>query len=178
MWRCAVVQPSVAEAKSDFEIFAALARAMGQELAYTEGRDVGQWLRGMYDAFRASAPDLATLPDFEGFWQTGRLDLPLPRRPRVLLQAFRNDPVAAPLPTPSGKIELHSAALPGWAWPIAPVRPVGWRLPNGWARPPRRPCPFTCSARNPATGFTASWITEPRSRAEKITGSGAPVDEC
>ncbi|MCC7319717.1 MAG: molybdopterin-dependent oxidoreductase [Rubellimicrobium sp.] len=129
------VRHPVGEARSDFEIFAALAGAMGQAAAYTDGRDAGQWLRHMYAAFRASAPALAALPDFARFWQAGRLDLPLPRRPRVLLGAFRADPDAAPLPTPSGKVELHAASIAGLALADCPGQ-ASWLEPAEWLGAP------------------------------------------
>lgn len=164
------MRPPVGEAKSDFEIFASLAGAMGLEAAYTDGRDVNQWLRGMYDAFRASAPALAALPDFEDFWQEGRLDLPLPRRPRVLLQAFRNDPDTAPLTTPSGKIELHSAAIdglglsdcPGQASWLEPAEWLGARAAQTW--------PIHLLSQEPRNRLHSQLDHGAASRAEKIKG--------
>ena len=42
----------VGEAKSDFAIFTELARRLGCEAAYTEGRDEMDWLRHLYDRWR------------------------------------------------------------------------------------------------------------------------------
>lgn len=163
-----LVRQPVGEARSDFEIFAALAHAMGKGEAYTDGRTPGQWLRDMYDAFRASAPPLSALPDFDGFWQAGRLDLPLPRRPRVLLQAFRADPVSAPLSTPSGKIELHSAAIaaldladcPGQASWLAPAEWLGASAAKTW--------PIHLLSQEPRYRLHSQLDHSAGSRAEKI----------
>src|SRR5204862_13971 len=83
----------------------ALAKKLGVEEAYTEGRDEMQWLRQLYAQWRAALPaDMKPVPEFDAFWEKGSLELePTGRRPQVLLQDFRADPGASPLKTPSGR---------------------------------------------------------------------------
>ena len=45
----------VSEARNDFDIFRDLARRLGCEDAFAEGRDETAWLRHLYDAFRDRA---------------------------------------------------------------------------------------------------------------------------
>ncbi|WP_312056421.1 molybdopterin-dependent oxidoreductase [Pantoea brenneri] len=115
----------LAASQSDYAIFAALAQRLGFADRFTEGRDERQWLAEIYDQARPRAAEQGiTLPDFGAFWASGKLEYPLPDTPQVLLQAFRDDPQAAPLTTPSGRIELFSqtvadygyAEAPGFAW--------------------------------------------------------------
>lgn len=123
----------VGEARSDFEIFASIASHMGKREQFTEGRSPREWLIHMYDMFRRDTEHLRQLPDFETFWATGRLDLPVPDEPVLLLGEFRANPEQSPLPTPSGRIELFSrevsalklADCPGQATWLEPVEWLG-----------------------------------------------------
>jgi len=103
------------EARDDYAIFSDLARRLGCEAAFTEGRDTMQWLQHLYEAAApAAARAGATLPAFERFWAQGEVRLPDNPTPPVLLQDFRADPVAHPLTTPSGRIELYSERIAGF----------------------------------------------------------------
>jgi biotin/methionine sulfoxide reductase len=72
-----------------------------------------------------------TLPDFDTFWRDGYVELPPPRRPVVMLEAFRQDPAAHPLRTPSGKIEIFSETIAGFGYDDCPGHPV-WLEPREW----------------------------------------------
>lgn len=94
------------EAKFNYDINAAIAEKMGVGEIFTEGRTNEQWIEHMYGkALEAdsSLPDLETLKA-EGFYKREMA-------PVVGLEAFIKDPVANPLSTPSGKIEVYSEAL-------------------------------------------------------------------
>ena len=94
----------IGEARDDFDIFAALSRRMGVEQAFTEGRDTRQWLAHLYEPTRQALADAGwDAPDFDEFWQRGELALPSAPDDGGFLRAFRNDPLANKLPTPSGK---------------------------------------------------------------------------
>lgn len=120
----------VGEARDDHTIFCQLAERLGIAQAFHEGRTPMQWLRHLYDASgeRAAAHGI-TLPDFDRFWADGHWELPLPAKPTVLLQDFRHDPVAHPLPTPSGRIALFSATIAGFGEPDCPGHPT-WLPPD------------------------------------------------
>ncbi len=114
----------VGEARDDFDIFAALSRRLGVEQAFTEGRDSRQWLAHLYEPTRRALAEAGwDAPDFEEFWQRGELALPSAPDDGGFLRAFRNDPVNNKLPTPSGKIEIHSKAIAGFGYDDCPPHP-------------------------------------------------------
>src|SRR3984893_17169768 len=65
----------VGEARNDFDIFRDLARRLGCEDAFTEGRDERGWLHHLYDTFRERAQS-NLVPDFETFWKKGWIEIP------------------------------------------------------------------------------------------------------
>jgi biotin/methionine sulfoxide reductase len=101
-----------ADARDDYAIFSGLAARLGFGEAYTEGRDVRAWLEVMYEQSRPVRGRGIALPPFDTFWQQGVLEFSRPVRPQILLKDFRDDPLNAPLATPSGKIELFRRPLP------------------------------------------------------------------
>jgi len=98
------------ECLSDYAIARGLARRLGVEAAYSEDRDERGWVEWCLDVWRRTRfPDLPTLDELVaanvGVW--GRRV----ERPAVAFEDFRRDPLAHPLDTPSGKIEIFSKAL-------------------------------------------------------------------
>lgn len=55
-------------------------------------------------------------PDFEAFWDHGELRLPLKPDDGGPACAFRNDPLASALQTPSGKIEIFSETIESFGY--------------------------------------------------------------
>jgi anaerobic dimethyl sulfoxide reductase subunit A len=90
----------VDQARDDYEIFRALADRLGFEAAFSEGRSAGEWL----ERFLADSE----VPDPEAFRRSGIYAGP--DQDRVALAEFIADPRAHQLGTPSGRIELASAA--------------------------------------------------------------------
>jgi biotin/methionine sulfoxide reductase len=124
--------PPVGESRSDFAIVAALAERLGHGAAFTEGRDEMGWVRFLYDSLaEALAPQQIRLPDFDRFWQDGRVVLPEAPTPFVLFEDFRHDPKANPLATPSGKIEIFSSTIAGFGYDDCPGHPT-WLEPAEW----------------------------------------------
>ncbi|MBP2169494.1 biotin/methionine sulfoxide reductase [Erwinia toletana] len=110
-----VAQPH-AQAKDDYTIFAELARRLGREAEFTEGRTARQWLIYHYQQLQQRlAAQAVVIPDFAQFWQQGVLALPQIKDGGRMLKAFRADPQQYPLPTPSGKIEIFSATIAAFA---------------------------------------------------------------
>jgi biotin/methionine sulfoxide reductase len=106
-----------AEARDDYTIFAALAERLGHAEAFTEGRDAAGWLRHMYARTRTALAERGLeAPDFDTFWQRGELALPMEPDDGGMLAAFRTDPAAHPLPTPSGRIEIFSGTIAGFGY--------------------------------------------------------------
>ena len=120
-----------AEARSDFEIIQAMARRLGVEQGFTEGRDEMGWLRHMYETTRVAISEKGgDMPDFETFWATGQADVPqLPHEPA--LARLRADPEGNPLNTESGKLVLYSRTLEACAYPDCPPHPA-WIEPPEW----------------------------------------------
>lgn len=71
------------------------------------------------------------MPDYAEFKKSGWFKAEPPNEPVVMLSAFRGDPMANPLPTPSGKIEIYSAAVAGFNYDDCPGH-VTWMEPLEW----------------------------------------------
>lgn len=122
----------VGDARSDFDIFCLLAERLGFAEQFTEGRDEMGWLRHFHDLDRQQAArHRIELPDFDSFWAQGHVALPVPEKPTVLLEDFRRDPDAHPLPTPSGRIEIFSERVASFGYADCPGHAV-WLEPAEW----------------------------------------------
>ncbi len=122
----------VAEARNDFDVFAALAERFGTLEAFSEGRDEMAWLRHLYDTTLQAAQDIGVeLPDFDGFWDAGHAEVPAPAEPYVMFADFRADPDANPLKTASGKIEIFSQSIDDFGYDDCPGHPT-WLEPAEW----------------------------------------------
>jgi biotin/methionine sulfoxide reductase len=122
----------VGQAKSDHGILRGIASEMGVEAAFTEGRSPEEWQRWLYDISRQSAArEGVSLPDWDSFQREGVFRVPAPERDTIMLQDFRSDPVAHPLKTPSGKIEIFSETIAGFGYDDCPGHPA-WMEPLEW----------------------------------------------
>jgi biotin/methionine sulfoxide reductase len=130
------VIPAPGEARDDYDIFAALARRLGCAETFTEGRDAMGWLRHLYsEAAGRMAEKGVTVPAFEHFWEAGCVRLPDQPDPPVMLSAYRTDPDAHPLATPSGRIELYSERIAGFGYDDCPGH-AAWLEPSEWLGSP------------------------------------------
>ncbi len=113
-----VIKPRF-ECKNIYEMTSELAKRMGVEQQFTEGRTQEGWLRHLYQQSQKAIPEL---PSFEEFRKQGIFKKRDPAGHHVAYKAFRADPVANPLTTPSGKIEIYSAELAQIAatWELQP----------------------------------------------------------
>ncbi len=119
------------EARDDYDIFAALAERLGAGEVFTEGRTARAWLEHLYGQSRDRMSEAGQkLPEFSEFCQSPPLHLG-GRERKVLLEAFRRDPVAAPLATPSGRIEIFSDAIAALGLDDCPGHPC-WLPPAEW----------------------------------------------
>ena len=96
------------ECKTIYEMTREIAKRMGVEQRFTEGRTQEGWLRHLYEQSRQAIPEL---PDFDTFRQQGIFKKRDPDGHYVAYKAFRDNPAANPLSTPSGKIEIYSSQL-------------------------------------------------------------------
>jgi biotin/methionine sulfoxide reductase len=119
-------------ARNDYDIFRELSAAFGVEPRFSEGRDMAGWARHLYETARAGmARSGVALPDYDAFVAQGHAEIPPSARPFVLFEDFRRDPRAHPLATPSGRIEIASAAIAGFGRADCPGLPE-WRAPREW----------------------------------------------
>jgi len=123
-----IVEP-VGMARDDYDIFASLAERLDAGDAFTEGRSSEEWVRHLYEQYRGAHRDI---PSYEDFVAQGHLQHPeTPGSETVLLEAFRGSPSAAPLGTPSGRIELYSATIAGFGYADCPPHPTFFE-PGEW----------------------------------------------
>jgi biotin/methionine sulfoxide reductase len=102
----------VGDARNDHDIFAGLSERLGFHDAFTEGRTEMEWLRHLYDIGRQGAAQRQMeMPDFDEFWSKGYVEFPPDTNLDGVLDDFYADPVANPLETPSGKVEIFSETI-------------------------------------------------------------------
>jgi biotin/methionine sulfoxide reductase len=159
------------EARDDYDIFAGLAERLGFGEKFTEGRSPRQWLQYLYGltcgALQACGVDP---PDFDRFWEAGELLLPTVPSDGGIVRAFRCNPEAAPLPTPSGKVEIASATIASFDYADCPEHPT-WLAPREGAGSPAMACfPLQLIANQPATRLHSQLDFGATSLASKING--------
>jgi len=164
-------RPPVGEARDDYTIFAGIARRLGAGDAYTEGRDAGQWLRHLYEEARQkSARSGVALPAFDDFWQIGLAETAPPAEPPVMLAAFRGDPAAHPLKTPSGRIEIWSEKIASFGYEDCPPHAC-WLEPAEWLGSPQAArYPLHMLSDQPADKLHSQLDHSPHARATKVRG--------
>jgi len=124
--------PPFASSRNDLDIFAELADRLGFGSSYMEGRDEMGWLAHMYEGARERARALGySPPPFDEFWETGSYEFPPPDECPCFLGAFRRDPDANRLSTPSGKIEIFSETIARFGYDDCPPHP-SWIEPAEW----------------------------------------------
>ncbi|GAA3887208.1 molybdopterin guanine dinucleotide-containing S/N-oxide reductase [Gibbsiella dentisursi] len=165
-----LIEP-VAQARDDYAIFCGLAERLGFHSQFSEGRDPDQWLRKLYDDSRPRAEEEGVeLPDFDDFWQQGKLEFAPPARRQVFLADFRADPQRFPLSTPSGKIELYSATVAGFGYSECPGHPW-WDEEEAQAqRRMAQQWPLHLLSSQPRTRLHSQYDHGSVSRATKIHG--------
>ena len=144
-----VMQP-VGEARDDHAILQGIARRLGAEEAFTEGRSPQEWLEWIYDVTRQQAArNDVELPPLDDLRKKGWHKVPAPDEPPVLLKAYRADPDANPLPTETGKIVLWSDKIAGYNYDDCPPHPA-WMEPVEWLGQPEKPYPLHMVSNQPA----------------------------
>ncbi len=165
------VMAAPGEARDDHAILLELARRLGADRAFGEDREPRDWLRWMYAQMAEHAGRQGLeLPAFDRFWSEGWVRLPAAGRATVMLQDFRADPLAHPLKTPSGRIELHSARVASFGYDDCPGHPV-WREPFEWlGGPGARRHPLHLISDQPRTRLHSQLDHAAHSLAEKVDG--------
>jgi DmsA/YnfE family anaerobic dimethyl sulfoxide reductase A subunit len=158
------------ESRGHYEIVRDLARRMGVEERFSEGRDREGWIRFLYAKCREIKPDLPE--DLEAARKIGVFKWKAPNPPVVPWKGFREDPAKNPLATPSGKIEIFSKRLwdightwefePGDAIPALPEYLPSW---EGVSDPLRKKYPLQLfgqhyKQRTHSSYGNVSWLQE------------------
>lgn len=97
------------DTRDDYDILRGVARHMGVEEKFSEGRTAEAWQRWIYDVSRQKvSSDGIEMPPLDELRRKGWHEVPPPAKPHVMLEAFRANPSVNPLRTPSGRIEIYS----------------------------------------------------------------------
>ena len=157
-------------ARNDFDIFRGLARRMGVEDAFTEGRDESAWLEWMYakTAGRMERRGVQ-LPGLDELKRKGWHRVEPPSQPNVFLSEFRKDPDGSRLPTPSGKIELHSETVAKFGYEDCPGHAI-WLEPAEWLGNRKRSTELHLISNQPSTKLHSQLDHGRVSRSAKVGG--------
>jgi len=161
----------IGEARDDYAIFQAIAQRMGAGRAQSDGREISEWLSHLYEEARVkSAKAGVALPPFEEFWEAGIAEAAGTQQPPVMLGPFRADPLAHPLRTPSGKIEIYSERIASFGYDDCPPHAV-WLEPIEWlgGKTAER-YPLHMLSDQPADKLHSQLDHGPHSRATKVKG--------
>lgn len=123
------VSEAPGEARNDYDIFAGIAKVLGTEETFTEGRDEADWLRWIYDVTKQRVE--VEMPSLEDLENDGYFYVPPPTKPTIMMSDFIADPVAHALKTPSGKIEIFSETVDSFGYEDCPGHP-SWHEPAEW----------------------------------------------
>lgn len=146
------------ERRGAWEVCVELAKRWGIEAAFTKGRAEGEWIRRLYKGDRERSTGLPTFDQLlkEGLaWRDDCVE------PFVALADWRRDPIAHPLDTPSGKIELFSEQLAATAEALRGTPDEGAIMPIPTYVPEWGPAEFAVEqtadngAREPGAGLCA-----------------------
>lgn len=96
------------ERRTDYEWLREVAKKLGVEAEFSQGRDEKQWIEHIWEQTRLAMPD-ENLPDFATLQNTRRHLFK--SAPHIAFEANIRDPQNNPFPTPSGKIEIFSKRL-------------------------------------------------------------------
>lgn len=159
--------PPFEQARDDYTTFSALADRLGFGERFTEGRTARQWLTHLYEKWSAELD--FEVPTFDDFWSAGQLRLPT-EDGLTLFEDFRRDPLAHPLNTPSGRVEIFSADIDGFGYADCAGHPK-WYEPSEWLGGPRAErFPLLLLANQPATRLHGQLDGGATSQNSKVHG--------
>jgi biotin/methionine sulfoxide reductase len=165
-WMEQVIEP-VGEARNDYDIFSDLARRLGVDERFTEGRTAEEWLEHIYSRFRSHHSEYPALDELR---EAGHFQIPEEWIPPLASQivAFRVDPGGSPLKTPSGRIELYSETIERFGYDDCPAHP-SWLEPAEWLGNTGR-YPLHMISNQPKTRLHSQWDHGETSLNGKVDG--------
>lgn len=120
---------SMYESKSDYEWLTMLAKKLGVEKEFTEGRSQLDWVKWSIEESRKNDPNF---PTFEEFQKMGVYQASLEDNTVIAFEDQIKDPENHKFDTPSGKIEIFSKALWDMDDPEIPAIP---KYMSSWEGP-------------------------------------------
>ena len=160
----------VGEARNDYDIFAGIARCMGTEDSFTEGRSAEDWQKWIWEQSRERAEKLNVhMPDYESFREAGFYKSPDLTEDRIFLSDFFEDPDKNPLGTPSGKIEIFSETIDSFNYEDCPGHPT-WMEPAEWLGAKEKAYPLHLISNQPKTKLHSQMDNGALSSSIKIKG--------
>lgn len=136
------------ERKPIYWMLSEVVKRLGPDVyqTFTEGRSQHEWIKYLHAKTKERNPEM---PDYEEMKTTGIFKKKCPEEHYVAFRAFREDPQANPLKTPSGKIEIYSERLAKIAdtWELKKdeiIHPLPAYTPgfDGWDDPLRKTYPL------------------------------------
>ena len=160
----------IGEAKNDYDIFSGIARHMGTEDTFTEGRSAEDWQKWIWEQSRAGAAKLnVQMPDYASFREAGFYKSPDLKEDRIFLSDFFEDPDKHPLGTPSGKIEIFSKTIDNFNYDDCPGHPT-WMEPTEWLGTKDATYPLHLISNQPKTKLHSQMDNGALSSSIKIKG--------
>ena len=160
----------VGEARNDYDIFAGIARRMGTENSFTEGRSAEDWQKWIWEQSRERSEKLNVhMPDYESFREAGFYKSPDLTEDRIFLSDFFEDPDKNSLGTPSGKIEIFSETIDSFNYDDCPGHPT-WMEPAEWLGAKAKPYPLHLISNQPKTKLHSQMDNGALSSSIKIKG--------
>lgn len=165
----ALVSPA-GEARTEYEIYSALAERLGTKSEFCEDRSEEDWLHWMWSVTQTSAAQHGLdLPEWDEFMGGDMIEMPDPSPDQVFLSGFRDDPEDCALKTPSGKIELFSETIDSFGYQECPGHPV-WCAPRGISDQSAKQYPLALVSGQPATRLHSQLDNGAFSKSRKIMG--------
>ena len=120
------------ENRPTYDVLTDIAVKMGIGEQFTEGLNYQEWIEYAYNETRKNEPQLPKFAETDGM---GIVDRRVAESSKyIALKDFRDNPMANPLKTPSGKIEMYSEQLANLAkeWTLLPgdkITPIAEYVP-------------------------------------------------
>jgi biotin/methionine sulfoxide reductase len=157
-------------ARDDYEIFTALAEKLGIKEEFTENRSAADWLRWIWDQSRKNTREIGiNMPSYEQFITKGWYQAPPRETDEMLLADFFTDPVAFPLSTPSGKIEIFSEVVAAFNYEKCAGHPT-WIEPTEWLGAVNNQHPFHLISIQPESKLHGQLDNGKLSLSAKVNG--------
>lgn len=168
------------ERKTLYDALTLIADKMGVKEQFTEGKTQEEWIKELYEKTREKDTEL---PTYDEAMEMGVYTRKNPKGATIAFEAFRNDPAANPLDTPTGKIEIYSETLAGIAatWElgeedlISPTRCTRTASPRPTCPPTSSPCVAAASTIAVARTPLGAALSCSRKSTRRRRGSTPPT---